>query len=140
MQTTKIPSAEETYRHRGMNNQNALNSLDRKSSTENTLLNIILIILNAFRYDLFMENLDALSNLQALSSQNVFFENAFSVSPLTPFAFPGIVAGVYPYHFETGIPNEVKAIDELLKYCEYNTEMINESNAFLISDIGYSTH
>ena len=49
--------------------------------------NVILITLDAFNYDLFVDNLDILPNLKALKSESVFMENAFSVGASTFFAF-----------------------------------------------------
>ena len=91
-----------------------------------TPLNVILITLDDFSYELFMENLESLPNLKALKRDSVFFENAFSIGPTTHFAFPGIVASVYPYHFGIGIDKNTIAVDEVLKKHGYNTAFINE--------------
>jgi len=62
----------------------------------NDLPNVVLITLDALNYGLFVENLEIVPNLKALKSGGVFFENAFSVGPSTFFAFPGIIATLYP--------------------------------------------
>lgn len=103
----------------------------------NNLPNVILITLDAFNYELFVENLEVLPNLKALKSGGAFFENAFSIGPSTSFSFPGIMAGVYPYHFGIGIDRNIKAIDEVLKDCGYHTAVINEANALLTPYFGY---
>lgn len=103
-------------------------------------LNVILITLDAFSYEKFIENLDSLPVLEALKNQSASFENAFSVGPTTFFAFPGIIAGVYPYHFGVGIDVGVKAIDEILKCYGYNTAQITDTNLFLTPYFGYGLH
>jgi arylsulfatase A-like enzyme len=100
-------------------------------------LNIILITLDAFSYELFIDNIDNLPNLKALINNSAFFENAFSVGPSTFFAFPGIIASVYPYNFGIGIDRNVKAIDEVLKNYGYNTASVNEWNPLLTPYFGY---
>ena len=87
----------------------------------NDLPNVILITLDAFNYELFIENIEILPNLKELKEHSVFFENAFSIGPSTFFSFPGIMASVYPYHFGIGIDRNVEAIDGVLKDCGYNT-------------------
>jgi len=101
-------------------------------------LNIILITLDAFRYDLFIANLDSLPHLKTLRSQSASFENAFSIGPLTFFSFPGIVASVYPYHFGIRLDRSVKGIDEILASHGFNTATIIEKNAFLTPFFGYA--
>jgi arylsulfatase A-like enzyme len=100
--------------------------------------NIILITLDAFRYDLLMANLDTLPNLRALRSQSASFENAFSTGPLTFFSFPGIVASVYSYHLGVGLHEGVKGIDELLRDHGFNASTIIEKNGFLGPFFGYA--
>ena len=60
-----------------------------------------------------------------------------SVGPSTFFSFPGIIAGVYPYHFGIGIDRNIKAIDEVLRDRGYHTAVINEANALLTPYFGY---
>ena len=99
--------------------------------------NVILITLDDFGYELFIENIDMLPNLKALKAQSVFFENALSVGPTTPFAFPGIIGSVYPYHFGFGIDKNVTTISSILKNHGYNTAFFNEANAWLTPLYGY---
>jgi len=120
-----------------VNNQHVSKPLARRADGEKPPLNVILITLDDFGYELFIENLETLPNLKALKSESVFFENAFSIGAWTLFAFPGIIAGVYPYHFGIGIDRNTKAIDELLKECGYNTAFINELNPLLTPYFGY---
>jgi len=101
------------------------------------LPNVILITVDAFNYDLFMANLDSLPNLKRLRAESVSFDNAFSIGPSTFFAFPGIIASVYPHSFGIGIDNHVRSIDEVLKECGYRTAQINECNALLTPFYGY---
>ena len=112
----------------------------KATNRKNTLLNVILITLDAFNYELFVENLEHLPNLAALKGESAFFKNAFSVGPSTFFAFPGIIASVYPYHFGIGIHKSVKAIDRVLKDCGYNTAQINDLNVLLTAHFGYGTN
>ena len=99
--------------------------------------NVILLTLDAFNYELFVENLEILPNMKELKNKCVFLENAFSIGPSTFFSFPGIIGGVYPYHFGIGIDKNIKAIDDVLKDYGYNTALINESNALLTPFFGY---
>lgn len=108
--------------------------------TNRSMMNVILITLDDFGYELFAENIDSLPILKVLKSQSISFENAFSSGPTTNFAFPGIIAGVYPYHFGIGIDKNVKAIDEILKTHGYNTAMINHANLLLTPYFGYGLH
>ena len=108
-----------------------------KANKENTLPNVILITLDAFNYELFAKNLEILPSMKELKNKCVFFENAFSIGPSTSFSFPGIIGGVYPYHFGIGIDKNIKAIDDVLKDYGYNTALINESNALLTPFFGY---
>ena len=85
---------------------------------------MILITLDAFSYELFIDNLDSLPNLRTLKSQSVFFENAFSVGPSTHFAFPGIIASVYPYHLGVGIDKNVKTIEYMRKGFSQNARKV----------------
>jgi len=103
-------------------------------------MNVILITLDDFSYELFVKNIESLPFLRSLKSQSVSFEHAFSVGPTTFFAFPGIIAGVYPYHFGIGIPRGVKSIDEVLKDHGYNTAQINHANVLLTPYFGYGIH
>ena len=121
----------------GARDQDGSNPPAHKSNQKNDLPNVILITLDALNYELFVENLQVLPNLKALKSGSVFFENAFSVGPSTFFSFPGIIAGVYPYHFGIGIDRNIKAIDEVLRDCGYHTAVINEANALLTPYFGY---
>jgi arylsulfatase A-like enzyme len=100
-------------------------------------MNIILITLDAFNYGLFVDNIGSLPNLARLKETGVSFENAFSVGANTAFAFPGILAGVYPYYFGTMISKNIRTIDSVLKDYIYNTAFINESNALLTPFFGY---
>ena len=104
---------------------------------ENHKPNVILITLDDFSYELYMENIDILPNLKALKSQSVFFENAFSIGPTTIFALPGIIGNVYPYHFVIGIDKNIPTIATILKNEGYSTAFINEANAFLTPLYGY---
>jgi len=99
--------------------------------------NVVLITLDAGRYDLLVENLDSLPNLKALAERSAFFENAFSAGPATTFSFPAIIGGVYPYHWGAGIDQSVKAVDEVLKASGYNTGFIIEWNPLLSQRFGY---
>ena len=99
--------------------------------------NVILLTLDAFNYELFVENLEILPNMKELKNKCVFLENAFSIGPSTFFSFPGIIGGVYPYHSGVGIDKNIKAIDDILKDYGYNTALINESNALLTPFFGY---
>ena len=119
------------------NNQDISKSSAPKANKENTLPNVILITLDAFNYELFAKNLEILPNMKELKNKCVFFENAFSIGPATFFSFPGIIGGVYPYHFGVGINKNIKAIDDILKDYGYNTAVINESNALLTPFFGY---
>ena len=94
-------------------------------------MNIILITLDAFNYGLSLENIASLPNLVRLKETGASFENAFSVGANTAFAFPGILAGIYPYYFGTIIKENTQTIDVLLKDHAYNTAFINEYNALL---------
>jgi len=134
---SRRPLAKKPSGNPGAKNQDGSKPPADKSNEKNDLPNIILITLDAFNYDLFVDNLEVLPNLKALRSEGVFFENAFSVGPSTLFAFPGIIAGVYPYHFGIGIDRNIKAIDEILKNCGYDTAAINEANGFLTPYFGY---
>ena len=119
------------------NSQDISKSSAPKANKENTLPNVILITLDAFNYELFTKNLEILPNMKELKNKCVFFENAFSIGPSTFFSFPGIIGGVYPYHFGIGIDKNVKAMDNILKDYGYNTAVINESNALLTPFFGY---
>ena len=122
-----------------MDNQNFSKTVVGKpTNRDNTPLNVILITLDAFNYRLFVENLEHIPNLKALADESVFFENAFSIGPSTFFAFPGIIASVYPYHLGIGIHNSVKPIDRVLKDCGYNTAMVNDLNVLLTPHFGYA--
>jgi arylsulfatase A-like enzyme len=99
--------------------------------------NVVLITLDAGRYDLLVENLDSLPNLKALAERSAFFENAFSAGPVTTFSFPAIIGGVYPYHWGAGIDQSVKAVDEVVKGSGYNTAFIIEWNPLLSQRFGY---
>ncbi len=100
-------------------------------------MNVVLITLDTFNYECFIDNIGSLPYLSQLKEKGVFFENAFSVGPHTSFAFPGIVGSIYPYHFGTNIDKNVKTIYSMLKERGYNTAFINESNAFLTPFFGY---
>ncbi|MFC1970285.1 sulfatase-like hydrolase/transferase, partial [Chloroflexota bacterium] len=100
-------------------------------------MNFVLITLDAFNYELSMDNIDCLPNLSRLKEAGVSFENAFSVGANTAFAFPGILAGVYPYSFGTIISRNIQTTDVVLKDCGYNTAFVNESNALLTPFFGY---
>ena len=100
-------------------------------------MNIILITMDTFDYELSVDNIDCLPNLSRLKEAGVSFENAFSVGPKSKFAFPGIAAGIYPYYFGVRISRNVQTIDGMLKDCRYNTAFINESNAELTPFFGY---
>ena len=108
-----------------------------KANEENTLPSVILITLDDFSYEIFVENLEMLPNMKELKNESVFFENAFSIGPMTFYAFPGIIGSVYPYHFGIGIDKNIKAIDGILKDYGYNTAFINESCALLTPFFGY---
>lgn len=103
-------------------------------------LNIILITLDALNYQLLIDDLSDLPNLLNLSRKSAFFTNAFSVGPNTFFAFPALIASVYPYHFGVGIDKNVKAIDQVLKENDYNTAIINELSPLLTPYYGYGTY
>lgn len=104
---------------------------------EKKLKNVILLTFDDFSYEVFSENIELLPNLKELKNKCVSFENAFSVGASTTFSFPGIIGGVYPYHFGVGIDRHIKSIDEILRSYGYNTAIINESNAFLTPFFGY---
>ncbi|MBN2098869.1 MAG: sulfatase-like hydrolase/transferase [Dehalococcoidia bacterium] len=108
-----------------------------ESQGSETRLNVVLITLDAGRYDLLVENLDSLPNLRALAERSAWFENAFSAGPVTTFAFPAIIGGVYPYHWGAGIDQSVQAVDEVLKGSGYNTGFIIEWNPLLSQRFGY---
>ena len=133
-------SKEKYLRYQGMNNQDVLKEPKLVSLSTDTQLNVILITLDDFSFELFSENLDSLPNLKALKSQSASFDNAFSIGPTTFFSFPGIIASVYPYHFGIGIDKNSRAIDEVLKCCGYNTAQINECNVLLTPYFGYGLH
>ena len=99
--------------------------------------NIILLTLDAFNYDLFINNINNLPNLLQLKKSGVFFKNAFSVGPATAFSFPAIVGSVYPYWFGIKISKDIQTIDSMLKEYGYNTAFINEANALLTPFFGY---
>ena len=99
--------------------------------------NIVLITLDDFSYDIFMQNIDMFPNMKWLKENSVFFENAFSVGPATIYSFPGIIGSVYPYYFGVGINKNVDTIDSVLKNAGYNTAFINECNGFLTPFFGY---
>jgi arylsulfatase A-like enzyme len=107
------------------------NNLKPTTSAEHILPNVVLLTLDAFNYRLLMENLERLPHFKQLRNRSVCFENAFSVGPSTPFAFPGIIAGVYPYHFGAGINKHVEPIYSVLRNHGYRTAFINEANALL---------
>lgn len=100
-------------------------------------MNVILITLDAFNYELFAGNIDHLPNLARLKQDGVSFENAFSIGPWTAVSFPGIIASVYPYYFGTRLHTAVSTIDSMLKDSGYNTAFINECNALLTPFFGY---
>ena len=108
-----------------------------KFSKQSALPNVILITLDAINYELFARNLESLPHTRELKGNSVFFENAFSIGPSTSFSFPGIIGGVYPYHFGIGIDSNIKTIDSILKDSGYHTAFINESNALLTPFFGY---
>ena len=99
--------------------------------------NIILITLDDFCYEIFIQNIDKFDKLKMLSEKSVFFKNAFSIGPVTKFSFPGIIAGIYPYHFGVGIDSHIETIGSVLKNNGYNTAFINESMGFLTPFFGY---
>lgn len=107
------------------------------SGAGNTPPNIVLITLDAINYGLLVNNLESLPHLKQLRDRSVSFENAFSIGASTFFSFPGIIAGVYPYHFGTGIHKNVKTIYSMLKDYGYHTAFINESNALLTPFFGF---
>lgn len=109
-----------------------------QSDAEKTLPNVILITLDAFNYELCLQNLDILPNFRCLKSEGVWFENAFSIGPTTHFAFPGIIAGVYPYHFGIGLDKNVTPIYDVLKGYGYNTALINDCNVLITPYFGYA--
>ncbi len=117
--------------------QDSTETIVQVTDKENQRPNVILITLDAFGFKLFMENLGILKNIAEWKNQSIFFENAFSTGPTTWFSFPGIVAGVYPYHFGIGIDKNIKTIMDTLKAYGYHTAIINESNAFLCPFFGY---
>lgn len=121
-----------------MKNQELVKPPANNAKQENDLLNVILITLDAFNYELFIENIEALPNMKQLKSESVFFENTFSIGATTFFSFPGIIGSVYPYHFGIGIDENIKATDEVLKGYGYNTAQINECCALLTPFFGYS--
>lgn len=100
-------------------------------------MNVILMTLDAFNYELFAGNTEHLPNLAALKRDGVSFENAFSIGAHTALSFPGIVASVYPYYFGTRLPTGVSTIDTMLRDSGYNTAFINECNALLTPFSGY---
>ena len=100
-------------------------------------MNFVLITLDAFNYGLSLDNIDSLPNLARLKEAGVNFKNAFSVGANTAFAFPGILASIYPYYYGTIINKNIQTIDVLLKDYGYNTAFINESNALLTPFFGY---
>ena len=77
-------------------------------------------------------------NMRNIVNNCASFENAFSVGPATFYAFPGIIGGIYPYHFGIGIDKNIKPIDDILKDYGYNTALINEANALLTPFFGYA--
>ena len=95
-----------------------------RCSKPDVLPSVILITLDAFNYELFVSNLENLPHMRELKDNSVFFENTFSIGPSTPFSFPGIIGGVYPYHFGIGIDKNVKTIDSVLKDYGYPAERI----------------
>lgn len=102
--------------------------------------NVVLITLDACRYDTLVENLSSLPNLKALAEKSAFFENAFSVGPTTFFAFAGMIGGTYPYHWGTGLHRPVRAVDEVLKNAGYRTGVLIELNPFLGRRFGYGSN
>ena len=109
----------------------------QSSGAGNTPPNIILITLDAINYGLFVSNLENLPHMRELKDNSVFFENAFSIGPSTPFSFPGIIGGIYPYHFGIGIDKNIETIDGILKDYGYHTAFINESNSVISPFFGY---
>ncbi|WAI01214.1 sulfatase-like hydrolase/transferase [Methanogenium organophilum] len=103
----------------------------------NTKPNVFLITLDAFSYRIFKEHLDRFPYIKHLEEESVVFENAFSIGPNTFFSFPGIIGGIYPYHFGVGIPENVTTLYGYLKKFGYDTALINESNALLTPLFGY---
>ncbi|WP_048150738.1 sulfatase-like hydrolase/transferase [Palaeococcus ferrophilus] len=99
--------------------------------------NIVLLTLDAFNFNLALENINLLPFFKKVVNESVVFKNAFSVGPNTFFAFPAIIGGVYPYHFGVGLPPQVPTMYSLLKRFGYNTALINESNALLTPYYGY---
>ena len=118
-------------------NQDISKTMVTKANKEKAVQNVILITLDDFSYEIFVENLEMLPNMKELKNESVFFENAFSIGPMTFYAFPGIIGSVYPYHFGNGIDKNIKAIDGILKDYGYNTAFINESCALLTPFFGY---
>ncbi len=98
---------------------------------------MILITLDALGYKLFAQNLDLMPNLRGLVSRGVSFENAFSVGASTHFGFPGLIAGVYPYHFGIGLDKRVRSLPDVLKDEGYSTAFINEMNVLITPYFGY---
>jgi len=98
---------------------------------------VILITLDAFNYELFVDNIDMLPNMKRMQSESASFEHAFAIGPSTFFSFPGILASTYPYHFGVGVDRSTRTIDEILKEYGYNTAQVNEANALLTPFFGY---
>ena len=103
----------------------------------NSKKNIILITLDAFNFHIFENNIDFLPNFKKLKKTGIYFNNAFSIGPMTPFSFPGIIGSIYPYSYGIGISENIETIDSILKKQGYNTAFINEAQGFLTSFFGY---
>ncbi len=110
------------------------------SRTRHSSPNIVLITLDAARYDLFVQNLDSLPHFKALAERSVVFDNAFSVGAVTTYAFPGIIAGIYPYHWGAGVSRFTRGIDQVVKESGYNTGFIIEWNPLLSQEFGYGVN
>lgn len=102
--------------------------------------NVILITFDAFNFELFINNVNSLPNLKKLKENGVFFNNAFSVGPITTFAFPSILGSIYPYGYGIKIDKNIKTIDYILNKIGYNTAFINEAQAFLTPYYGYGRY
>ena len=111
-------------------NKNFGRSIDGKK-------NVILITLDAFNFKIFENNIDCLPNFKKLKKTGIYFNNAFSIGPMTPYSFPGIIGSIYPYRFGIGISEGIETIDSILKKNEYNTAFINEAQGFLTRFFGY---
>lgn len=103
--------------------------------------NLILITIDSLRADrlgIFGYDKKITPNIDNLSKESIFFENAFSVGSSTPYSFPAILTSTYPldYHGPGKIERPRILISEILEREGYITCAVH-SNPYLSEFFGY---